>query len=107
MYLLIFFKWTYRAANSWGTDPDGTGCIGCGPQEHFRACADISIEGDGSEAPETTTPQAQVTTTEAAPDATTASPTEAPCTDGGSFKRVCCKFENYPLIPTPNIVLYD
>ena len=36
-------QWTYEAGNSWGTDPDGTQCVGCGPQEHFRACADIKI----------------------------------------------------------------
>lgn len=36
-------QWTYVAGNNWGTDDDGTSCMGCGPQEHFRACADISI----------------------------------------------------------------
>ena len=36
-------QWTYRAGNNWGTDPDGTGCVGCGAQEHFRACADIKV----------------------------------------------------------------
>merc|ERR1711955_52374 len=36
-------QWTYTAGNSWGTFPNGTSCVGCGPQEHFRACADIKI----------------------------------------------------------------
>ena len=39
-------QWTYHAENSWGTDPDGTSGIGYGAQEHFRACSDISINGD-------------------------------------------------------------
>ena len=39
-------QWTYRAGNNWGVDPDGTGCVGCGHQEHFRACADIKIIGN-------------------------------------------------------------
>ena len=30
-----------------GTCPDGTGRNGCGPQEQFRACADIRITEDG------------------------------------------------------------
>lgn len=32
--------------NSWGVDPNGTACIGCGIQEEFRNCADISIGDD-------------------------------------------------------------
>lgn len=36
------------AGNSWGTDPDGRSCLGCGLQEEFRNCADIRIEGDAS-----------------------------------------------------------
>jgi len=36
-------QWTYTAGNSWGCKPDGECCVGCGPQEHFRACADIKI----------------------------------------------------------------
>lgn len=30
-------------ANSWGYCPDGSGRLGCGPQETFRTCSDISI----------------------------------------------------------------
>ena len=36
------------AGNSWGRDLDGTECIGCGVQEEFRNCADISI-GSGDD----------------------------------------------------------
>ena len=32
------------SGNSWGVDPDGKACIGCGEQEEFKACADIIIE---------------------------------------------------------------
>ncbi|XP_052739276.1 uncharacterized protein LOC112053162 [Bicyclus anynana] len=36
-------QWKYIAGNNWGTCEDGTGAVGCGPQEEFRACADIAI----------------------------------------------------------------
>ncbi|XP_022916811.1 uncharacterized protein [Onthophagus taurus] len=36
-------RWNYKVANSWGYCEDGTGRLGCGLQETFRACADISI----------------------------------------------------------------
>lgn len=38
-------QWTYTAGNNWGICPDGTGRVGCGPQETFRACSDIKIKG--------------------------------------------------------------
>ena len=38
-------QWTYNTGNSWGNDQYGVGCIGCGPQENFRACSDIRILG--------------------------------------------------------------
>lgn len=34
--------WIFQG-NSWGTCDDGSGALGCGEQEHFRGCADISI----------------------------------------------------------------
>ncbi|GLV40235.1 uncharacterized protein CBL_03616 [Carabus blaptoides fortunei] len=37
-------RWHYNTGNSWGICPDGTGALGCGPQENFRTCSDISIE---------------------------------------------------------------
>ncbi|BFZ03830.1 hypothetical protein BsWGS_06869 [Bradybaena similaris] len=39
-------RWRYTAGNSWGTNPDGTGCIGCGNQEMFYGCADVAIGYD-------------------------------------------------------------
>ncbi|XP_063710146.1 uncharacterized protein LOC134838531 [Culicoides brevitarsis] len=36
-------RWTYVAGNNWGICEDGTGALGCGPQEHFRTCSDIEI----------------------------------------------------------------
>lgn len=36
-------QWRYIAGNNWGMCSDGTGAVGCGPQEEFRACSDISI----------------------------------------------------------------
>lgn len=37
-------QWKYLAANNWGRCDNGSSAIGCGPQEEFRACADIAIE---------------------------------------------------------------
>lgn len=34
--------------NSWGKDPDGTSCVGCGYQEEFYGCSDIRILPHGS-----------------------------------------------------------
>lgn len=36
-------QWRYVAGNNWGYCEDGTGALGCGPQEEFRACADVAI----------------------------------------------------------------
>ncbi|KAJ8664866.1 hypothetical protein QAD02_006528 [Eretmocerus hayati] len=36
-------RWQYVAANNWGICPNGTGKLGCGPQEMFRTCSDISV----------------------------------------------------------------
>jgi hypothetical protein len=38
-------QWTYKTGNNWGTCEDGSEAVGCGKQEHFRACADISVGG--------------------------------------------------------------
>eukprot|EP00095_Tigriopus_kingsejongensis_P000468 maker-scaffold217_size252476-snap-gene-1.37 protein:Tk00468 transcript:maker-scaffold217_size252476-snap-gene-1.37-mRNA-1 annotation:"conserved hypothetical protein" len=43
------FQWRYIAGNNWGVCKNGTGAVGCGPQEEFRACADVTItESDGT-----------------------------------------------------------
>ncbi|XP_050719782.1 uncharacterized protein LOC127000290 isoform X2 [Eriocheir sinensis] len=42
-------RWRYVAGNNWGHCENGTSGVGCGPQEEFRSCADITItEEDGS-----------------------------------------------------------
>jgi hypothetical protein len=48
--LRIFFECTvnflshFFAGNNWGDCGDGTSAQGCGPQETFRACSDISVK---------------------------------------------------------------
>ncbi|GFO13098.1 cell wall integrity and stress response component 4-like [Plakobranchus ocellatus] len=37
------FRWKYNTGNSWGTDPDGRGCVGCGAQEQFYGSSDVAI----------------------------------------------------------------
>ncbi|XP_018372860.1 PREDICTED: uncharacterized protein LOC108767449 [Trachymyrmex cornetzi] len=36
-------RWHYNTGNSWGTCEDGAQRVGCGPQETFRSCADVTI----------------------------------------------------------------
>ncbi|XP_046658019.1 uncharacterized protein LOC124352541 [Daphnia pulicaria] len=36
-------QWLYNTGNSWGVCANGTGALGCGNQETFVNCADISI----------------------------------------------------------------
>ncbi|XP_034487996.1 uncharacterized protein LOC117792115 [Drosophila innubila] len=36
-------RWTYTAGNNWGVCEDGSGAMGCGAQENFKNCADVSI----------------------------------------------------------------
>ena len=56
--------------NSWGCGTDGNCCVGCGPQEEFRGCSDVSITAlDGNTGPTTTSTTTTTTTT--APTTTT------------------------------------
>lgn len=46
---LVVLNNTIFSGNSWGMCEDGTENMGCGNQEIFRSCADITIvEDDGS-----------------------------------------------------------
>lgn len=73
-------QWRYIAGNNWGMCPDGTGAVGCGAQEEFRACADITI---GDVGPQPTLrplrPITRPTTKHAKP--TNATTTEQPSLD--------------------------
>ncbi|XP_046834456.1 uncharacterized protein LOC124431076 [Vespa crabro] len=70
------FQWRYIAGNNWGDCGNGTGAIGCGPQEEFRACADIAI-GDNETLSLPDLPK--VPTTESTPmDTSTEEPTSIP-----------------------------
>ncbi|KAJ8664867.1 hypothetical protein QAD02_006529 [Eretmocerus hayati] len=42
-------RWQYTAANNWGICEDGTGKLGCGPQETFRTCSDVQIKAKNEE----------------------------------------------------------
>ncbi|XP_012938498.1 uncharacterized protein LOC106011887 [Aplysia californica] len=41
-------QWKYNAGNSWGCRGQNDCCVGCGHQEQFYGCADISISGTWS-----------------------------------------------------------
>ncbi|XP_069114686.1 uncharacterized protein [Argopecten irradians] len=73
-------QWHYKAGNNWGIDEaTGEGCLGCGDQETFINCADVSISGTGSTSgPAPTTTAAPTSATTAGPS--TASSTSAPVT---------------------------
>ena len=40
-HCLLVFR--YVTGRTWGRAANGTGCLGCGHQEEFRACADVAI----------------------------------------------------------------
>merc|ERR1711892_1346899 len=63
-------QWTYTAGNNWGScQDDGGSGLGCGPQENFRACADIAIAGNPSKsAPFELNPKKTITTKSRAPN---------------------------------------
>ncbi|XP_025834194.1 uncharacterized protein LOC108744522 isoform X2 [Agrilus planipennis] len=78
-------QWRYIAGNNWGQCPNGTEAVGCGPQEEFRACADVTISGKNvpeMTPPIETTPPVYVPTTAtqypAVPTTTVVVPTELP-----------------------------
>lgn len=97
--------------NTWGIDPDtGRGCTGCGYQEEFYGCADISI-GHGneppipSEAPTTTfrpshtTRRPKSTTRQARPTThqpTTVRPTRGTTPPVGAVCKPVGKWEHQP-----------
>lgn len=81
-------QWTYNTANSWGTCEDGSGAVGCGPQETFRACSDISI-GAGPPVGDPSTTTTEQTNDDNTSTTTTTTTTEATTTttkddNGGS-----------------------
>lgn len=41
-------RWHWRSANNWGVCDDGSEGIGCGYQEIYRNCADVSVKQNGS-----------------------------------------------------------
>lgn len=46
-FKFIMFYLFYLTGNNYGVGPDGRGCVGCGSQEEFYGCADISIGNNG------------------------------------------------------------
>ncbi|XP_067015709.2 uncharacterized protein [Anabrus simplex] len=46
-------QWRYIAGNNWGKCTNGSEAVGCGPQEEFRACADVAIVDSTGTADET------------------------------------------------------
>jgi hypothetical protein len=39
-----FLQYTWTTGNRWGDCGNGTSVLGCGPQETFMSCSDISIK---------------------------------------------------------------
>lgn len=52
------FRWHWKAENNWGDCDDGTEAVGCGPQEHWRNCSDITIEDEGRTLTKEASPEA-------------------------------------------------
>lgn len=41
-------RWHWRSGNNWGVCPDGSERVGCGYQEIYRNCADVSVKRNGA-----------------------------------------------------------
>lgn len=41
-------RWHWKSANNWGACEDGSERVGCGYQEIYRNCADISVKRNGA-----------------------------------------------------------
>ena len=41
-------RWHWRSANNWGICEDGSEAVGCGYQEVYRNCADVSVKRNGA-----------------------------------------------------------
>ncbi|KAL3272128.1 hypothetical protein HHI36_022611 [Cryptolaemus montrouzieri] len=74
-------QWRYIAGNNWGNCPNGTGAVGCGPQEEFRACSDITISGKGD-------PMLLDVPTSVQPNKTTTIPEEVPPTQEETYSPI-------------------
>uniref|UniRef100_A0ABD2XR82 Chitin-binding type-4 domain-containing protein n=1 Tax=Trichogramma kaykai TaxID=54128 RepID=A0ABD2XR82_9HYME len=74
------FQWRYVAGNNWGDCGNGQGAVGCGPQEEFRACADIAIGDEEATLPPRPTrpPTKRPTTTTPRTTTKSSSTTEVP-----------------------------
>ncbi|KAK2580245.1 hypothetical protein KPH14_012499 [Odynerus spinipes] len=79
------FQWRYVAGNNWGDCGNGTGAVGCGPQEEFRACADITI---GDDEKETELPKVPTTESTATTDESTNEPIPIPVSTSWVFSLI-------------------
>ena len=70
-------QWTWRVANGWGVCSDGSQGMGCGIQEHFRACSDVKIAGEGGQ-PSTEEPASSKTAKPLEPTQNPQEPTQNP-----------------------------
>ncbi|ELU11163.1 hypothetical protein CAPTEDRAFT_224259 [Capitella teleta] len=81
-----FLQWKWNGGNNWGAEPNKPGCVGCGPQEQFYGCSDISIHSLTGEEPKTDVPPAST----AAPS--TAAPIEEDLpiiVDNEGVQKIC------------------
>ncbi|KAH9514759.1 hypothetical protein Btru_023560 [Bulinus truncatus] len=80
-------QWRYHTGNSWGVDPDGTQCVGCGPQEEFYGCADVSVVNQGGVSTSTNT----ITSSTTAAPTTTKTTANTTTTTTTTSKTTTCK----------------
>ncbi|XP_045183724.2 uncharacterized protein LOC123542126 [Mercenaria mercenaria] len=75
-------QWTYVTGNTFGRDEHGVGCLGCGHQETYVNCADITIKGweipITPPPPTTPIPTTMIWTTSTAAPTTTTTTTTTP-----------------------------
>jgi hypothetical protein len=113
-------QWKYVAGNNWGICPDGSGQVGCGPQEEFRACSDVTIgKGTPSVIPTmkpvptyrpTKKPHSEhyptVPTTESTELSESATPESEQKPSGSNFMGALIAFFSFFLVVTGLVTIY-
>lgn len=84
--------------NSWACGDDGKCCVGCGNQEEFYACADVTIlPGTGRPAPTTKPTTTVPTTADAGTNPAVGPVTRQPGVPGGSDPSTLLRYYMCPL----------
>lgn len=82
-------QWKYHAGNNWGCFGEGNCCVGCGAQEEFYACSDVTILPSG-DSPRKKGKSKPTTTTTATTTPSSGEPSSTDAPSGGDSSESDC-----------------